>query len=74
MEKVLGALSKRIGFRLIPGFGERVIFRELFLNGLTLLDLKESKTAISISHIAAKQELAALMKLIQLPTKVKKAS
>jgi chromosome partitioning protein len=31
-------LSKRIGYRVAPGFCERVIFREMFLNGLTLLE------------------------------------
>ncbi|MBM3632616.1 MAG: ATPase [Alphaproteobacteria bacterium] len=67
MERVLSALSKRIGFRLVAGFGERVIFRELFLNGLTLLDMKESNTALTLSHIAAKQELVSLMNMIQLP-------
>ena len=67
MGKVLKALSKRIGFRLLDGFGERVIFRELFLSGLTLLDLRESNTTLSLSHIAAKQELATLMQAIQLP-------
>lgn len=65
--KILRALSKRIGFRLIDGFSERVIFRELFLRGLTLLDLRESNTPLSISHIAAKQELSALIEMIQLP-------
>lgn len=73
MEAVLSALSKRIGFRLIAGFGERVIFRELFLNGLTLLDMKQSNTALTLSHIAAKQELASLIKMIQLPPHVVKA-
>jgi chromosome partitioning protein len=68
MERVLAALSKRIGFRLVAGFGERVIFRELFLNGLTLLDMKESNTALTLSHVAAKQELASLMNMIQLPS------
>jgi chromosome partitioning protein len=74
MERVLSALSKRIGFRLVSGFGERVIFRELFLNGITLLDLKETNTAVSLSHIAAKQELKVLMDTIQLPTALRKAS
>jgi chromosome partitioning protein len=67
VERVLTALSKRIGYRLVSGFGERVIFRELFLNGITLLDLKETKTTISLSHIAAKQELSNLIEAIQLP-------
>lgn len=72
MERVLSALSKRIGFRLVAGFGERVIFRELFLNGLTLLDMKESNTALTLSHVAAKQELASLMNMIQLPNQARK--
>lgn len=67
MERVLTALAKRIGFRLVAGFGERVIFRELFLNGLTLLDMKETNTAMTLSHVAAKQELSSLMGMIQLP-------
>lgn len=71
MARVLSALAKRIGFRLVAGFGERVIFRELFLSGLTLLDMKESKTALTLSHIAAKQELASLMNMIQLPNHMK---
>jgi chromosome partitioning protein len=73
MERILSALSKRIGFRLIAGFGERVIFRELFLNGLTLLDTKASNTALTLSHVAAKQELAVLMQLIHLPHHARKA-
>lgn len=67
MEKILTALAKRIGFRLTQGFGERVIFRELFLSGLTLLDLEASNTPLSLSHIAAKQELAALITSVQWP-------
>lgn len=67
MEKILNALSKRIGFRLVQGFGERVIFRELFLSGLTLLDLEAAKTPLSLSHIAAKQELAGLISAVQWP-------
>jgi len=73
MEKILSALSKRIGFRLVSGFGERVIFRELFLSGITLLDLKETNTAVSLSHIAAKQELKVLMDTIQLPARFQQA-
>lgn len=67
MRKVLDALSKRIGFRLVPGFGERVIFRELFLNGITLLDLRESRIAMSLSHVAARQELNQLLEMVQIP-------
>lgn len=72
MEKVLSALAKRIGFRLVAGFGERVIFRELFLNGLTLLDMRETNTALTLSHVAAKQELATLINMVQLPNNNRK--
>jgi chromosome partitioning protein len=40
MGTVLSALARRIGFRTAAGLSERVIYKELFLNGLTLLDLK----------------------------------
>jgi chromosome partitioning protein len=36
----LDELARRVGYRVIPGLGERVIYRELFL-GLTLLDMAE---------------------------------
>ena len=67
MEKVLNALAKRIGFRLMPGFGERVIFRELFLNGLTLLDMREMGMSMTLSHVSAKQELTDLINGLNLP-------
>ncbi len=62
MERLLGDLSKRIGFRLVGGLCERVIYRELFLEGLTLLDLGEgSGVEMSLSHVAARQELRRLV-------------
>lgn len=67
MEKVLKALSKRIGFRIVRGFGERVIFRELFLSGMTLFDMKKSNIPMSLSHLSAKQELSELFKMMNLP-------
>ena len=67
MEKVLRALSKRIGFRLLPGFGERVIFRELFLNGFTLLDMKYMGMPMTLSHVSARQELSTLLEGLNLP-------
>lgn len=65
----LEELSQRIGFRVAPGFGERVIFRELFPRGLTLLDLKDIGVPgqMNISNVAARQELRALIKALQLP-------
>ena len=68
MERVINKLSRRIGFRTGPGFTERVIFRELFPQGLTLLDLRETGVrGLSISHVAARQELRELIKALQLP-------
>ena len=49
-------LARRVGFRVIPGLGERVIYRELFPKGLTLLDLKQLGE-VGMGHIAARQEL-----------------
>lgn len=64
----LSNLSQRIGFRVVPGFAERVIFRELFPRGLTLLDLKDVGTeALSMSNIAARQELRDLIAELRLP-------
>lgn len=64
---VLEALSKRIGFRLGTGFCERVIFREMFLSGLTVLDLDDGGTQLSMSHVAARQELRDLIAFMKLP-------
>jgi len=65
----LEALAKRIGFRTVKGFGERVIFRELYLQGLTLMDVKEANVGISLgmSHIAARAEVRALLAAIKKP-------
>lgn len=61
-------LAKRIGFRSAPGFNERVIFRELFPRGLTLLDLKDiGVKQLNISNVAARQELRDLIKALNLP-------
>ena len=68
MERVLNSLSKRIGFRIAPGLSERVIFRELFPRGLTLLDLKDvGVKQLNISNVAARQELRDLVKALDLP-------
>lgn len=75
IENVMQQLSKRIGFRYFPGFCERVIFKELFLSGLTLLDLENSSSVLSFSHVAARQELRSLLQMIKLPNvKLEQAS
>ncbi|MEM9349875.1 MAG: division plane positioning ATPase MipZ [Pseudomonadota bacterium] len=68
MGTALDKLARRIGFRHVPGFSERVIFRELFPRGLTLLDLREvGVKRLNISNVAARQELRELMKALKLP-------
>lgn len=66
MADVLDKLSQRIGFRVVSGFSERVIFRELFLQGLTLLDLDHYDSNISMSHIAARQELRVFLQQLKI--------
>jgi chromosome partitioning protein len=65
----LDALAKRIGFRTVKGFGERVIFRELYLQGLTLMDVREAGLGIQMgmSHVAARAEVRALIGAIRKP-------
>jgi chromosome partitioning protein len=67
--RLLGELSKRIGFRIVPGFTERVIFRELFPRGLTLLDVArvDSGIELAMSHVAARQEIRELLTALKLP-------
>ena len=62
----LDKLSKLYGFRITPGFKDRVIYKELFLEGLTVLDMQtpELKRKMSVSHIAAKREIRALAEFI----------
>ncbi|MDA1309162.1 MAG: AAA family ATPase [Proteobacteria bacterium] len=71
MARVMEDLSKRIGFRIAPGFAERVIFRELFLRGLTMLDTFEigDSGKPKLSHIAARQEVRGLINALQLPSR-----
>ncbi len=65
--EALENLSRRIGFRIAPGFSERVIYRELFPMGLSLLDLTGSGVPFTMSHVAARQEIRDLMIVLKLP-------
>ena len=68
MQDAVTSLAKRIGFRVAPGFSERVIFRELFPRGLTLLDLRDIGIHnLNLSNVAARQELRELVKELKLP-------
>ncbi len=64
---VFARLSKLIGFREGPGLSERVIYHELFLSGLTLLDLRDRGVDVefTMSHVAARQELRALLQAVR---------
>lgn len=66
VSEALDQLARRVGFRLIPGLGERVIYRELFPKGLTLLDNK-AFGGMGLSHVAARQELREMMAGLALP-------
>ena len=69
MTRAVQELSRRIGFRIAPGFSERVIFRELFLQGLTVLDVMDTSAnvRVSLSHVAARQEIRDLLASLDLP-------
>ena len=62
------ALSRRVGFRMGPGLRDRVIYRELFPFGLTVADLSSSvrPVEVSLSHVAARQEMRSLMSFLGL--------
>jgi chromosome partitioning protein len=62
----LDVLSRRVGFRVLPGLSERVIYREFFPRGLTLLD-RAALADFSMSHVAARAELRALVAALDLP-------
>lgn len=76
----LDQLARRIGFRIAPGLSERVIFRELFPSGLTLLDLGQEHDwseadgsdaiapakGLTMSQLAARQELRDLVSQVRI--------
>jgi len=63
LDERVEALSRKVGFRVGPGLRDRVIYRELFPFGLTVADLSTGvrPVAMSLQHVAARQELRALM-------------
>lgn len=75
VSEALTKLSQRIGFRLAPGLSERVIYRELFPKGLTVLDLIEGKTrGLTMSQVAARAEVRGLVAALRLPRLTKMAA
>jgi chromosome partitioning protein len=69
--EMLQQLSKRIGFRIANGLSERPIFREMFLSGLTLMDLRDTGEQMDMSKIAARQEVRDLMKTLNILPEVR---
>ncbi|MCK9918634.1 division plane positioning ATPase MipZ [Microbacteriaceae bacterium K1510] len=66
----IGELARRMGFRTVDGFAERVVFREFFPRGLTALDnLDEATlgTRPNMSHLTAREEVIALLNTLHLP-------
>ena len=59
-------ISKLYGFRFNQGLKDRVIYKELFLEGLTVLDMSnpELHRRMNMSHLSAKMELNNLAEFI----------
>jgi chromosome partitioning protein len=66
----INELSRRMGFRCIDGFAERVVYREFFPRGLTALDDLDELTLgtrPNMSHVTAREEVIALLNALHLP-------
>ena len=63
LEERMEKLARRVGFRIGPGLRDRVIYRELFPFGLSVADLSNDvrPVAVSLAHVAARQEMRNLM-------------
>jgi len=68
LDERVQALARKVGFRIGPGLRDRVIYRELFPFGLTIADLSPAirPVAMSLQHVAARQELRAVMNALGL--------
>jgi chromosome partitioning protein len=63
-------LAKRMGFRSVDGFAERVVYREFFPRGLTALDNLDEQTLgarPNLSHLTAREEVITLLNALHLP-------
>ncbi len=67
--KILHDLSPKLGFRIAPGVCERVIYRELFLTGATVLDPIDliAGYRLTMSHVTARIEVRGLVESLWLP-------
>ncbi len=62
----LSRLAKKAGFRLGEGLGDRVAYRELFLFGLTHIDLKRIPNLAKVK-VYARREIEQLLTDLRLP-------
>ena len=69
IRSLLQDLAGRFAFDIAPGFGERMIFREMFPDGIGLMDLRQPgvERTLSMSHVAARNEVRRLLDLLGVP-------
>lgn len=69
VDAALAALKQRILFRYVPGLSERVIFKELFPRGLTMMDLRKAPEfgKLTLPQVSARNEVRSLVSALQLP-------
>ncbi|WP_161958874.1 division plane positioning ATPase MipZ [Ferruginivarius sediminum] len=59
-------LSESYGIRIGDGMSERVIYRELYNDGLTVFDIGQTgKTKLTMSHLSARQEIRSLARMMR---------
>lgn len=64
IEAHLQTLAKRFNFKLVDGFGDRIIFRDMFIDGLAMADLAAEKLLLKAEEKAAWREVNALIDAI----------
>lgn len=66
IKSVIDGLQYKLNFTEAPSLSDRLIYKKLFLDGLTLLDIKEeaSGSILNMANINARQEVRNLVKTI----------
>lgn len=59
IQSILSGLSKKIGFEISSGIMDRVVYKQAFDKGITVLDLETSK--LTSSQLSARQEIRTLI-------------
>ena len=71
VNNILTSLQNQLGFTYIQGFAERVVYREMFLKGLTIYDLLHLKSKeLTNSHITAEKELNDILEFLYKKVKI----